>query len=816
MKKFLLFLVFTGFLSLLNAQNPYPIIPLSDVQFVSSSKLTASPPNDSSDYVNPILQNVQYKDTIRFEGYVLFDPRLYGLSTTKSRRATVIVADTIVSPWGGLELMCDPAGLGTTLNQLVNDNSFYDNLRPGTKVRVTGLLKQFRGSSPPAGSKLGHTQINVLKANANWDNGVEILDVNPHAITPITLTVDSLMTGNANIGQVANPALTEKYEGTYVELKNISVFTRTLNGSRWTWSVADANGNAIDISDFSAWYRNDNTSEDSLPANRFTPPMIGTKLSYIRGVVIHSLVAGEYKYVLAPLTPTDLGSVVYMPPTLASKTRTPSVATSADAVTITAKITQGDFPVSKVEVFYAAGLNSTQFSSVTLNRNVLPNDTMVWTGNVPALPNNTIVKYYIKMTDVNGVYQNSPDSLATNSAYLVMDGGPKTIKDLQFSINNKNGSIWSGDSLINISVNAIVTSTNMAQQSINILTLQTKNSTDSNTAIIVNRSTNDGTASWKVGDEVNVTSARVQEIAGLTTLNAVFGTVVSSGNSLPDFKSDIQIADIASLNASSSNRWKLNAFEGMLVSFDNVFIVNTNADGANNFGEFLVNKDSSATIGLRVDDISSGLPDLFNQNLKAKQYMRRLRGVLHYSFSNWKLQPRDSNDLDFAPTLTLLGNNPDSLKLNMSYVDPGFTATDDLDGDLKANVLVTSFVDSSRANTYGILYSVSDLSGNKVNATRSVVVYTPTGVNENELAGVMTAIYPNPAKDELMVNISGIQTLPLTMELIDLSGRVLNTGSYQAKDVNETINVSNFSNGVYFIRIKNVNGFKTIKFVVAK
>jgi hypothetical protein len=816
MKKLLLFLVFTAVIGLVNAQNPYPIIPLHDVQFVSSSKLTATPPNDSSDYVNPTLQSVQYKDTIRFEGYVLFDPRLYGLSTTKSRRATVIVADTIVGPWGGVELMCDPAGMGTNLTQLVNDNSFYDNLRPGTKVRVTGLLKQFRGSSPPAGSKLGHTQINVIKANANWDNGVEILDVNPHQITPITLTVDSLMTGNANIGQVANPSITEKYEGAYVELKNVSVFTRTLNGSRWTWSVADANGNAIDISDFSGWYRNDNNSEDSLPANRFTPPIIGTKLSYIRGVVIHSLIAGEYRYVLAPLTPSDLGAVSYMPPVLASKNRMPVVASSADAVTFTAKVTQGDYPVSKVEVFYAAGLDNSLFSSATLTRNTLPNDTMTWTGNVPALPNGSIVKYYIRMTDINGVYQNSPDSLATNSVYLVMDGGPKTIKDLQFSINSKNGSIWSGDSLINISVNAIVTSTNMAQQSYNILTLQTKNSTDSNSAIVVNRSTNDGTGAWKVGDEVTITSARVQETSGLTTLNSVFGTVVSSGNTLPAFKSDIQISDIAALNASSSNRWKLNAFEGMLVSFDNVYIVNTNADGANNYGEFLVNQDSTATVGLRVDDMSSVLPDLFNQNLKAKQYMKRLRGVLHYSFSNWKLQPRDSNDLDFAPSITLLGNNPDSLKLNMSYEDPGFTALDDVDGDLSANVTVTSFVDSSRANTYGILYSVADLSGNRVNATRSVVVYAPTSINENELAGVLTTIYPNPAKEELAISISGVKTLPLQIEVIDLSGRVLNTRSYTSKEINDNINVSNFSNGVYFLRIKNENGFKAIKFVVTK
>ncbi|MDO8260304.1 MAG: hypothetical protein Q7T50_02255, partial [Candidatus Magasanikbacteria bacterium] len=137
MKKILLGMSIFMIAFLANAQNPYPVLPIDSVQFVNSTKLSETFPNDSSDYINPFFKNAQYGDTVRFEGIVMMDPRLYGLST--SRKATVLQADTIARPWGGVEIMCEPSGSGRTLAQLLNDNKFYDNLKPGNKVRVTGV-----------------------------------------------------------------------------------------------------------------------------------------------------------------------------------------------------------------------------------------------------------------------------------------------------------------------------------------------------------------------------------------------------------------------------------------------------------------------------------------------------------------------------------------------------------------------------------------------------------------------------------------------------------------------------------------------------
>lgn len=75
-----------------------------------------------------------------------------------------------------------------------------------------------------------------------------------------------------------------------------------------------------------------------------------------------------------------------------------------------------------------------------------------------------------------------------------------------------------------------------------------------------------------------------------------------------------------------------------------------------------------------------------------------------------------------APELTLKGNPTVVIDVNGSYEEPGFTATDDVDGDLTANVQVESSYDASKAGTYTITYTVVDSSGNETKVQRTLVV----------------------------------------------------------------------------------------------
>ncbi len=74
------------------------------------------------------------------------------------------------------------------------------------------------------------------------------------------------------------------------------------------------------------------------------------------------------------------------------------------------------------------------------------------------------------------------------------------------------------------------------------------------------------------------------------------------------------------------------------------------------------------------------------------------------------------------PEIVLVGENEIKVAQGDNYIDPGYTATDDADGDLTDAVTVTGEVDTTRPGAYTIIYSVSDAAGNTEEMTRTVVV----------------------------------------------------------------------------------------------
>ncbi len=72
------------------------------------------------------------------------------------------------------------------------------------------------------------------------------------------------------------------------------------------------------------------------------------------------------------------------------------------------------------------------------------------------------------------------------------------------------------------------------------------------------------------------------------------------------------------------------------------------------------------------------------------------------------------------PVITLKGDKTITVKLNEKFVDPGVTITDNVDKDLKAEI--TGKVDTSKAGTYTLTYTVKDKAGNEASVTRTVIV----------------------------------------------------------------------------------------------
>ncbi|MBN2737573.1 MAG: DUF5011 domain-containing protein [Spirochaetales bacterium] len=80
-----------------------------------------------------------------------------------------------------------------------------------------------------------------------------------------------------------------------------------------------------------------------------------------------------------------------------------------------------------------------------------------------------------------------------------------------------------------------------------------------------------------------------------------------------------------------------------------------------------------------------------------------------------------------SPSLVLIGSSSMIIPQNQTFIDPGATATDNIDGDISFNIVISGdIIDTTAVGTYYIYYNVSDSSGNNAEQqTRTVIVETP-------------------------------------------------------------------------------------------
>jgi hypothetical protein len=802
MKKQVLSLLLLGAAFMLKAQNPYPILPIDSVQFVNQTRLN-SPGNTQPDYITPFKDSTYY-DTVRFEGIVITNPKIYGLS--QNRKAAYIQRKG-GGPWSGALVMCEPSGTGTTLSNLITESKFYDNFVVGYKVRVTGVFRDFQGE----------TQFNLIRNNASWDNSVEQVSLTPDTLVYTEIPASHLMTGNINSNWTPQKETAEQYEGTLVTLRNVSVYNVAANGAnRTNWSVIDDFGNVVEIRDMSAYYRRDD-NEDTVPkiANTFQPPSIGTRLDFIRGIVTEYATGtggGIQRYGLAPIYPTDYKVCTSCPPIVKYINRNPIIANVSDSINVTFEITVGDTSLKTQYLYYKSPATPNQMDSVLLT--AVPSFPNYFVGKINPTAVAGLLKYWVRAEDKKGRQTFYPDPLSIGRELYVTSNGVNSIQLLQYSSTPGGVSIWDKDSLLNINVPAVVTGINYS----GMITVQA--GTGANSAIFIQRGSNGTVNNWRIGDSVLITRATVGEPFSTTNLYNILGTVVDSNRTLPAFATNLSL-DLFVLN----NVHYSHQYENVLMKFDSVKVNNANPDGpTSDFGEFsVINNNSSATTGLRVDDLSLNFKGL-NKMVKAGMIMGFIQGPMYFANGQFKLIPRDFNDVDLskldsvAPVITLLGNNPDTvIKSTVAYVDAGYTASDDIDGDITASVVVTGTVNSGVVGTYVLSYKVSDNWGNMDSTKRTVIVIDTAnvGVNENEMNFAQLSVYPNPASEQITVSGNFIKTQPVTIQMMDILGKVILTKTVYGTQFAETISTANLNGGVYFCNISNANGNKTLKFVVS-
>ena len=156
-----------------------------------------------------------------------------------------------------------------------------------------------------------------------------------------------------------------------------------------------------------------------------------------------------------------------------------------------------------------------------------------------------------------------------------------------------------------------------------------------------------------------------------------------------------------------------------------------------------------------------------------------------------------------APTITLTGNPTITIEAGDPYSDQGATASDNLDGDISANIITVNPVDNGIPGTYTITYNVADTSNNNATqVTRTVVVEdtTPPVITLNGSASVNIeagtpyfdegVTYTDNSNDDLSSNVVTVndvdtnilQTYIITYNLSDNYGNA-------ADQVTRTVNV---------------------------
>ena len=92
------------------------------------------------------------------------------------------------------------------------------------------------------------------------------------------------------------------------------------------------------------------------------------------------------------------------------------------------------------------------------------------------------------------------------------------------------------------------------------------------------------------------------------------------------------------------------------------------------------------------------------------------------------------------PVVVLLGQNEIKLFLEDPYIESGYNATDDRDGNISSEVIVTGSVNSMKLGTYELSYSVIDTAGNKSDIQKRTIVVSKRSAPNDVAAPVVELI----------------------------------------------------------------------------
>ncbi|MCX6143204.1 MAG: hypothetical protein NTZ35_08290 [Ignavibacteriales bacterium] len=391
------------------------MVPLDSLKKLDTLQaLAAGASLDKSPYWHGANANA---DTVSVTGVVIVKP---GILTYTLARYNVYVQDTTTGAvWAGLNVLTNDTSSGAQAGGIAA-------LDTGMVVTITGRVLEYGGNN-------SLTEMYHYSVSAPIYTTPPLISIGNIVPRPAAreIPLSALASGN-----LPHPSTGEQYESMYVVIRNITVVS--VDYTSGTFSFQDSLGNIGYMYDGSGWYT---LRGHKYSSSRYTPPPVGTKLGYLRGVVVplsRSGTCGDYR--IMPMYPGpreqtnskyagDIG-IAQFSPQITSILRTPTPPKRTDAVTVTWKAKNLNTGGKIDSSFFNWKLGSSSTTNWTRSKSTATSGDSLYSAVVPPANADTMVSYFVEAYG-GGVYGASPDP-SKPAFYQIRQSG-LTVKDVQYT-----------------------------------------------------------------------------------------------------------------------------------------------------------------------------------------------------------------------------------------------------------------------------------------------------------------------------------------------------------------------------------------------
>jgi subtilisin-like proprotein convertase family protein len=136
-------------------------------------------------------------------------------------------------------------------------------------------------------------------------------------------------------------------------------------------------------------------------------------------------------------------------------------------------------------------------------------------------------------------------------------------------------------------------------------------------------------------------------------------------------------------------------------------------------------------------------------------------------------------------------------------------------GTIKPTQLLSAFNGQSANGVWTLrVFDAFNGDGGAINGWSLNICKTEAALGVSSSGFVNLSVFPNPSKDQVTVQFQPQSSEPIAITIYDLRGRQISTNNYSnSGNFTETISLSNFTSGVYLLKIKDGESVVTKKII---